>query len=179
MTWITRSLGNPKRKVWCSKAAVSLDYKTKIIESSRIWRRLSKVSTAPFMTIDVDLHTITNTLLCANNSVNCHAVICWPFMYIFWRDTARELWNRSYFPTLFTTVLLAFRSHLLSGHISFSSYFTLAHLILCVQQAGEIDNLSVSLGQSSLFVIVCRSTSIVINGAVDTLLSLLQVLLDS
>ena len=28
---ITRSLGNPKRKVWCSRAAVSLDYKTKVI----------------------------------------------------------------------------------------------------------------------------------------------------
>ena len=66
---------------------------------------------------------------------------------------------RSYFPTLFTTVLIAFHHHLLARHISLSSYFTSAHLILCVQQAGEIDNLSVSLGQSSLFVIVCRSTS--------------------
>ena len=86
---------------------------------------------------------------------------------------------RSYFPTLLTTVLIAFHYHLLDGHISHSSYFTLAYLILCVQQAGEFDNLSVSLGQSSLFVIVCRFTSIVVNGAVDTLLSLLQVLLDS
>ena len=30
---------------------------------------------------------------------------------------------------------------MLVGHISLSSYFILAHLILCVQQAGEIDNL--------------------------------------
>ena len=86
---------------------------------------------------------------------------------------------RSYFPTLITTVLIAFHDHLLAGHISLSSHFTLAHLILRVQQAGEIDNLSISLGQSSLFVIVCRSTSFIVNGAVDTLLSLPQVLLDS
>ena len=63
------------------------------------------------------------------------------------------------FPALFTTVLIAFHHHFLAGHISLSSYFKLAHLILCVQQAGEIDNLSVSLGQNSLFVIVYRSTS--------------------
>ena len=79
---------------------------------------------------------------------------------------------------LFTTVSIAFHHHLLTGHNSLSSYFASTHLILCVQQAGEIDNLSVSLGQSSLIVIVCRSTPIVVNGAVDTLPSLLQVLLD-
>ena len=87
--------------------------------------------------------------------------------------------SRSYFPTLLTTVLIAFHHHLLAGHISLSSYFTLAHLILCVRQAGEIDNLSVFVGAKYLFVIVCRSTSIIVNGTVDTSLSLLQVLLDS
>ena len=85
---------------------------------------------------------------------------------------------RSYFPTLFTTVLIAFHHHLLAVHISLSSYFTSTYLILCVQQAGEIDNLSVSLWQNSLFVIMCRPTLIIVNGAVDTLLSILQVLLD-
>ena len=85
---------------------------------------------------------------------------------------------RSYFPTLLTTVLIAFHHHLLAGHISLSSYFTLAHLILCVRQAGEIDNLSLFVGAKYLFVIVCRSTSIVVNGAIDTSLSLRQVLLD-
>ena len=117
-------------------------------------------------------------LLCAHNSVNCHAVICLPSCISFGETTLVICGPRSYFPTLFTTILIAFRTHLLAGHILLLRYFTLAHLILCVQQAGEIDNLSVSLGQSSLFVIVCRSTSIIVNGTVDTLLSLLQVLLD-
>ena len=118
-------------------------------------------------------------LLCTHNFVNCLAVICLPIMHIFWSDTTSYLWTPVIFATLFTTVLIAFRTHLLAGHILFSSCFTLAHLILCVQQAREIDNISISLEQSSLSVIVCRSTSIVVNGAVDTLLSLLQVLLDS
>ena len=56
---------------------------------------------------------------------------------------------RSYFLTLFTTVLIAFHHHLLAALISLSSYFTSAQLIICVWQAGEIDNLSVSLGQST------------------------------
>ena len=56
---------------------------------------------------------------------------------------------------------IGFHHHLLAGHISSSSYFTSTHLILCVWQAGEIDNLSVLLGQSSLLVIMCRSTSII------------------
>ena len=58
----------------------------------------------------------------------------------------------SYFPTLLITVLIAFHHHLLTGHISLSSYFTLAHLILCVRQAGEIDNLFVFVGGK---VLVC------------------------
>ena len=77
-----------------------------------------------------------------------------------------------------TSYLFRIITHLLASHILLSSYFTLARLILCVQQVGEIHNLSVSLGQSSLFVIVCRFTPIVVNGAIDTLLSLVQVLLD-
>ena len=116
-------------------------------------------------------------LLCALSYVNCHAIICLPIMYIFRETPLVNCGPRSYFPTMFTTVLIAFRTHFLAGHILFSSYFTLEHLIFCVQQAGEIDNLSVTLGQSGLFVIVCSSTSIVVNGAIDTLLSLLQVLL--
>ena len=34
----------PQEEGRCSKAAVSLDYKTKVIKSSRTWRRLSEVS---------------------------------------------------------------------------------------------------------------------------------------
>ena len=86
--------------------------------------------------------------------------------------------SRSYFTTLLTTVLIAFHHYLLAGLISLSSYFISTHLMLCVQQAGEIDKLSVFVGAKYLSLIVCRSTSIVVNSTVDTLLSLLQFLLD-
>ena len=66
-------------------------------------------------------------------------------MYIFWRDTASDLWTPVLFSYIVSTVLIDFHHHLLVGLISLSSYFTFTHLILCVQQAGEIDNLSVSL----------------------------------
>ena len=120
-------------------------------------------------------------LLRAHNFVNWFVVICYPSCISSGETPLVICGPRSYFPTMFTTVLIAFRTHLLAGHIFFSSYFTLAHLILFVLQAGEIDNLSVSLGQSSLFVIMCRSTSApqqhLFSGAVDTLLRLLHVLL--
>ena len=109
-------------------------------------------------------------LLCAYNSVNYHAIICLPIMYIFGRDTSSELWTRSYFPILLRTVFITFHHYLLAGHISSSLYFTSTHLILYVWQARGIDNLFVLLRQSNLFVIVCRSTTIIINGTIDTLL---------
>ena len=75
---ITRSLGNPKRKVWCSKATVYLDYKIKVIESSRTWRRLSEVSTTPFTIIDVDLHTIINKYFAPNETERLSiSPACW------------------------------------------------------------------------------------------------------
>ena len=98
-------------------------------------------------------------LLCAHNFVNCRAVICLPIMHIFWRDTTSDMWTPVLFSYTVSTVLIAFYHCLLAGHILLSSYFTSARLILCVQQAGEIDNLSVSLGQINFFVIVCRSMS--------------------
>ena len=114
-------------------------------------------------------------LLCAHNFVNCHAVICLTIIYIFWRDTASELW----IPVLFSYIVYnCFTSY----PYSFArwSYFTLIIFYTCTINSlcSASDNLSVSLGQTSLFVIVCRSTSIIVNGSVDTLLSLLQVLLD-
>ena len=99
-------------------------------------------------------------LLCAHNSVNCHAVICLPIMYIFGERPLVNYGSQSYFPTLLTTVLISFHHHLIADHISLYSYFTLAHLILCVRQAGEIDNLFVLVGAKYLFVIVCRSALI-------------------
>ena len=118
-------------------------------------------------------------LICAHNSVNCHAVICLPIMYIFWRETSSELWIPVLFYYIAYNRFNSFSSSFIAGHISLSSYFTLAHLILCVRQAGEMDKLFVFVGAKYLFVIVCRSTSIIVNGAVDTSISLLQVLLDS
>ena len=117
-------------------------------------------------------------LLCAHNSVNCHDVICLPIMYTFWRDTSSELWIPILFSYIAYNHFIDFHHHFLAGHISLSSYFTLAHLILCVRQTGEIDNLFVFVGAKYLFVIVCRSMSIIVNDAVGTSLSLHQVLLD-
>ena len=50
----------PRGRYDAAQQKFSLDYKTKIIESSRTWRRLSEVSITPLTIIDVDLHTITN-----------------------------------------------------------------------------------------------------------------------
>ena len=65
MTWITRSLGNPKRKVCCSKAAVSRNYKTKVIEKVGLGEGLLGINGARkrLWCVDMDLHTITNKLL--------------------------------------------------------------------------------------------------------------------
>ena len=52
----------------------SFPYKTKVIESSRTWRRLSKVSMATFTIIDVDLHKITNKLLCPMKQRGCQSL---------------------------------------------------------------------------------------------------------
>ena len=54
------SLETPRGRYDAAKRQFSLDYKTKVFESSRTWRRLSEVSTVPITTIDVDLHPITN-----------------------------------------------------------------------------------------------------------------------
>ena len=78
---ITRSLGNPKRKV-CSKATVSLDYKTKVIEPVGLGEGLARYQQCQKKScwwdtqqleksswcVDVDLHTITNKLLCSNET---------------------------------------------------------------------------------------------------------------
>ena len=65
----------------------------------------------------------------------------------------------SYFTTLFTTVLKTFHHNLLAGHILLSSDFTSAQLILCVRQAGDIGNLSVSWGK----VLVCDCVQVRVN----------------
>src|SRR5215217_7068763 len=83
--------------------------------------------------------------------VNCPTVICSPNMLLsYGRDTSSELWT----PVLF------FTSHTIYCNTCFTVFFAYKHLPLdtfnpLLQQAGEIDNLTVSLGQSTL-VLLCR-----------------------
>jgi hypothetical protein len=86
--------------------------------------------------------------------VNCPTVICSPNMFsiLLWRDTTSELWTlvHSFTSEIQPTVLIVLL-HSLQTNIIFHTI----RLILCFQQAGEIDNLTVSLGQSSL-IVLCR-----------------------
>src|SRR5215212_5447191 len=83
--------------------------------------------------------------------VNCPTVICSPNMLLsYGRDTSSELWT----PVLF------FTSHTIYCNTCFTVFFANNHLPHntvnpLLQQAGEIDNLTVSLGQSTL-VVLCR-----------------------
>ena len=76
--------------------------------------------------------------------------------YLFWRDTSSELWTPVHSFTLIiqpTANIVPFYS------LQFTTVFHTIRLILCFQQAGEIDNLTVSLEQSSLIVLCAGSTS--------------------
>ena len=94
--------------------------------------------------------------------VNCPAVICLPNMWvIFYGETPlvncgpRSIllhWNKHrlhHGPPSFARCPL----------FSFTFIFHTIRLILCFQQAGEIDNLPVSFGQSSLIMLCAGSTS--------------------
>ena len=99
--------------------------------------------------------------------MHCHALIicqlssCNLFTqhvsYLLWRDTTSELWTPVHFLILIKPPTAIICSLLLSALIT---VFHTIRLILCFQQAGEIDNLSVSLGQSSLLVLCAGSTSV-------------------
>ena len=73
--------------------------------------------------------------------------------YLLWRDTTSELWTPVHFLRLIKPPNAIICSLLLSAIITI---FHTVHLILCLQQAREIDNLSVLLGQSSFGCSVCR-----------------------
>jgi hypothetical protein len=81
-------------------------------------------------------------------SINCPTVICLPSMLLFilWRDTTSELWTPVQFPLHCYTVL---RLLALFTFSHTTIVFHSIHSILCLQQTGEIDNLIVSLEQSS------------------------------
>ena len=82
--------------------------------------------------------------------VNCPTVICSPNI-CYGRDTTSELWT----PVLFYTSEIQSTAIVLYCSLQTIIIFHTIHLILCLQQAGEIDNLTVSLGQSTL-VVLCR-----------------------
>ena len=112
-------------------------------------------------------HALTICQLPSCNLFTQHAC------YLLWRDTTSELWTPVHSSTLIKTPNAIICSLLFSANITL---YTI-RLILCIQQAGTIDNLPVSLGQSSFIVLCAGSTSVVVNGATDNLLKNLRVLL--
>jgi hypothetical protein len=101
----------------------------------------------------VNLIVILMTFVRYLYSINCPTVICLPSMlFILWRDTTSELWT----PVHSFTLLLLFTIYLLYLHscklLSFSTWYA---SILCLQQTGEIDNLTVSWDKV-LGCVVCR-----------------------
>ena len=76
--------------------------------------------------------------------------------YLLWIDTTSELWN----PVHSFTLIIQPTANTVPFHsLQFTTIFHTIRLIICFQQAGEIDNITVSLGQSSLIVLCVDSTS--------------------
>ena len=104
-------------------------------------------------------------------------------IYLLWRDTTSELWTPVHSFTLIiqpTVIIVPFHS------LQLNTIFHTIRLILCLQQAGEIDNLTVSLGQNSLIVLCAVSTSTAelpstrkyFSGTIDNLQKCFLLLLD-
>ena len=75
--------------------------------------------------------------------------------YLSWRDTTSELWT----PVHSFTLIIQPTANTVHFHsLQFTTVFHTIRLILCFQQVGEIDNLTVSLGQTSLIVLCADST---------------------
>ena len=78
--------------------------------------------------------------------------------YLLWRDTTSELWT----PVHSFTLIIQPTANIVPFHsLQFNTIFHTICLILCFQQASEIDNLTVSLGQSSL-IVLCAGSALVI-----------------
>jgi hypothetical protein len=73
-------------------------------------------------------------------------------LFILWRDTTSELWTLVQFLYITITVLLLLA---LFTFLQVTTFYHSIHLILCSQQTGEIDNLTVSWGKV-LGCVVCR-----------------------
>ena len=80
--------------------------------------------------------------------------------YVLWRDTTSELWTPVYSFTLIKPPQTANCSFFILCNLIL--IFHTIRLILCFQQAGEIDNLTVSLGQNSLIVLCADSTLVIV-----------------
>jgi hypothetical protein len=101
----------------------------------------------------VNLIVILMTYVCWLYSINCPTVICLPSMlFTLWRDTTSELWTPGPFFYIAITVynLLA-----LFIFLQTTIFYHSIRLILCFQQTGEIDNLTVSWDKV-LGCVVCR-----------------------
>ena len=79
--------------------------------------------------------------------------------YLLWRDTTSELWTPVH---SFTLIIEPTANIVLFHSLQFTTVFHTIRLILCFQQAGEIDNLTVSLGQNSLIVLCADSTLVIV-----------------
>jgi hypothetical protein len=91
----------------------------------------------------VNLIVILMTCTCFLYSVNCSTVICLlSMLFILWRDTSSELWTLVHS----FTFLLPFTLQALFTFSQTIIFYNTIHLILCLQQTGEIDNLTVSWG---------------------------------
>ena len=128
-----------------------------------------------------------NKLSC--HILHCHALaicqlpICIFFTqhacYLLWRDTTSELWTPVHSFTLIKTPFSS-RSAIICS-LLLSAFIIILHtirLILCILQAGKIDNLPVSLGQTSLIVLcACPRRSCKRQSSFGTVLKLFQFLL--
>ena len=124
---------------------------------------------------NVQLNFIVDTMTCTCIVMllsTCQLPSCNLFTqhvsYLSWRDTTSELCTQVHSFTSKNTIYCKHCSlHVVQANITCHTI----HLILCFQQASEIDNLTVSLGQSILVVLCTGSTS---TGAVDTFESILN-----
>ena len=96
--------------------------------------------------------------------VNCPAVICSPNMLFIFHgeDTTSELWTPVH---SFTFITQSAANYVLFYLLQTNTFFHTMRLIICFSKTGEIDNLTVPLGQSTLVVCVqvprCSDTGIV------------------
>jgi hypothetical protein len=102
----------------------------------------------------VNLIVILMTYVRYLYSINFPTVICLPSMLLFilWRDTTSELWTPVHSFYIAITVLLLL---VLFTFLQTTIFYHSIRLILCLQQTGEIDNLTVSWDKV-LGCVVCR-----------------------